>query len=186
MKTVPRLTQVPFRFSDRFMLDGTCFRPVQEGDLEDVCALEAESYPVDEAAAPETLRFRASVAPELFWILRRESDGALLGFTCATAACRNIQNLEHSTMATHVADGSVVCMHSVVVNPAYRRKGIGSAIVSGYVDQLRRTGRYDAVFLLAKKHIIGFYQEAAGFTCVGQSSVQHGEDVWYELQLRLR
>lgn len=168
------------------MVQEASLRIVQEGDMDEICALEELSYPEDEAASPETLRFRARVAPELFWVLRQRSDDKLLGFACGTAAPWGTEHLEHATMAKHDSEGTVVCIHSVVISPQRRRQGLGSALVRQLVDRLREYERYDAVLLLAKKDLVSFYEEAGGFACVGESAVQHGKDVWYELRLKLR
>ena len=74
-----------------------------------------------------------------------------------------------------------VCIHSVVVDPQFRRKGIGSRIVRDYVSYLRKLAQFRVVTLLAKGHLVKFY-ESCGFVLVGVSPVVHGADKWFELK----
>jgi predicted N-acetyltransferase YhbS len=154
--------------------------PVAEGDLPEIIALEAASYPADEAASPQALRFRAQNAPDLFRVLR-SVEGRILGYVCSTAAPAGSKCLSHGSMSTHVVSGTVACVHSVVVAEANRRNGLGSAVVRMYVDELEAARKYERVLLLAKEHLVQFYVVAGGFVNNGPSAVNHGKDTWYEL-----
>lgn len=149
-----------------------------------ICALEAASYPADEAASPAALSFRRERAPALFRVLRAAPAAPLLGFACATAAPAGTRELAAAAMAAHAAGGAVACVHSVVVAPAARRRGAGSALVALYAAELRAAG-YERALLLSKEHLLGFYAAAAGFVSAGPSAVQHGAETWYEMRLEL-
>jgi guanine nucleotide exchange factor len=150
--------------------------------LTDVIDLEGASYPADEAASQETLRYRAEVAPELFRVQLADQSERVAGFVCATAAPQGTTHLTHGSMSNHDVQGTVVCIHSVVVRPELRRRGLGLALVKTYVRELKESGRYEKALLLSKQRLIPFYQQA-GFSLDGPSRVQHGVDVWYELRL---
>jgi GNAT superfamily N-acetyltransferase len=164
----------------------TVLSPCPAGQqLNDAIDLEAASYPADEAASPETLRYRAEVAPELFRILAADQSERVLGFVCATAAPQGTTHLTVESMANHDVHGTVVCIHSVVVRPDMRRRGLGVDLVIAYVRELKESGRYEKALLLSKQRLIPFYQQA-GFSLDGPSPVQHGADVWFELRQDLK
>ncbi len=84
-------------------------------------------------------------------------------------------------MATHAPEGSTLCIHSVCVDAAERRRGVASkllrtyvhAVVPGMAPHVRR------VRLIAKPYLAELYTRA-GFACVGPSAVVHGADEWHE------
>ena len=88
-------------------------------------ALEAASYPADEAATLENLQLRAEVAGEYFWGV--SEGGALEGFICGTLTCGD--TLTEESMSAHDPAGKTLCIHSVVVAEERRRLGLGSAML---------------------------------------------------------
>ena len=88
-------------------------------------ALEAASYPADEAATLENLQLRAEVAGEYFWGV--SEGGALEGFICGTLTCGD--TLTEESMSAHDPAGQTLCIHSVVVAEERRRLGLGSAML---------------------------------------------------------
>jgi GNAT superfamily N-acetyltransferase len=152
--------------------------------LKSVVELETASYPADEAASPQTLQYRAAVAPELFRVAVSPAGDGVLGFVCGTAATRGTLHLTHESMTSHDPCGNVVCIHSVVVHPDMRRNGLGLNMLKAFVEELRHSGRFDKVLLLSKRHLVSFY-ELAGFQNAGPSCVQHGDDQWFELRYDL-
>jgi hypothetical protein len=146
--------------------------PVRDdAELAEICALEASSYPPDEAASAGTLAFRLAHAGELFRVLRRrgaaaDGGGGVAGYICGTAAAGGTESLTHESMSAHDGGGRVVCVHSVVVRAA----GGGR--------------RFERALLLSKEALVPFY-EAAGFARAGPSAVQHGADTWIEMRLEL-
>lgn len=172
---------------------GYVLTPIRDdAEFAEICALEAASYPADEAASPSALSFRRTQVPSLFRVLRVAPaatgspivSSALVGFVCATAAPTGTRALAAASMSSHSAGGTVACVHSVVVAADARRRGAGSALVRLYVAELRAAG-YERALLLSKAHLLGFYEAAGGFLSAGPSSVQHGADTWYEMRLEL-
>jgi len=60
----------------------------------------------------------------------------------------------------------------VATLPAYRNRGVGSAIVRALIDEADARG-YDTVYLNAQAHALGLYL-AHGFRPVGQPQTIHG------------
>lgn len=50
------------------------------------------------------------------------SSDEILGFTCGT--CSTNSTLTHESMSTHEAEGSLLCIHSVVIKQELRRQGL--------------------------------------------------------------
>jgi PhzF family phenazine biosynthesis protein len=89
-------------------------------------------------------------------------------------------------MAHHDAGGHVLCIHSVVTPNAYQRMGIATWMLTEYLTvTLRAHPEITRVALLAKAQNAALY-ERCGFTSHGPSPVQHGTDVWYDLQMHCK
>mmetsp|Transcript_33759 Transcript_33759/g.88713 ORF Transcript_33759/g.88713 Transcript_33759/m.88713 type:complete len:170 (-) Transcript_33759:412-921(-) len=145
-------------------------------------ALEAAGYPADEAASEQGMRMRYAAAPELqFGALL---DGELVGFICATRAPGEM--LTHESMEEHHPDGPSVCIHSVCVDAAHRRKGIALSLLKGYMSSVvpKLAPPAKRVLLICKENLIPLYQKG-GFTLKGPSAVVHGADPWFECEIAL-
>ena len=180
--------------------DTVFFRPCSPEDLPAVAEMEANSYPPDEKASPEALAFRQQNANEFFLVGMRMSDteareaateagdasasaaDALVSYVCGTLTTGT--TLTHESMSEHDPSGTTLCVHSVVTCGSSRREGIGTKTLRAYCRWVAtRFEEIDVILLLCKKHLIGFY-EGAGFKMVGESSVVHGADQWYEMRLK--
>ncbi|GLC71902.1 hypothetical protein PLESTF_001179100 [Pleodorina starrii] len=111
------------------------------------------------------------------------ADPEVVGYVCGT--CTNAGRLTHDSMATHDPEGSLLCIHSVVVEAALRRKGLATRLLRAYVLYVQATTpNLRAVRLICKQDLIGLY-EKAGFRLLGPSDVVHGRDPWFEMALEL-
>ncbi len=157
-------------------------RQPTRADLDVLVALEARSYPPDEAASHETFAYRLDHAAEC-WLLG-EIDRQVVGLVCGTRVAA--ERLEYESMHTHDPSGRNLCIHSVVVDAPWRRRGLGSRLLTAYLDHVEQSlPGVRQVSLIAKEHLVGFYQ-AAGFTLLGPSDVTHGRDPWFELARQVR
>lgn len=156
-------------------------RLARPDDLPRVIALEQASYPADEAAAPETLASRLARAGEAF-LVATDAAGEVIGFTCATRA--RGATLTHESMRGHDPAGESLCVHSVVVEAAARRGGLGSALVRALLARARALPGVTRVLLICKQPLIGLYGRA-GFRLVGPSAVVHGADPWFEMVVEI-
>jgi len=162
------------------------FRWAEARDLPRIKALEAASYPADEAATPQRLEFRLAHAAEFFLVCEDPSSHEVVGFVCATVASGDA--LTEESMASHDPRGDNLCIHSVVVEQARRRRGIASAMLAHYVsaiDAREDRAKPRLASLLSKEHLCPFYQ-AAGFSLIGPSPVEHGSEQWFLLQRPFR
>ncbi|KAJ1926383.1 hypothetical protein IWQ60_003827 [Tieghemiomyces parasiticus] len=149
--------------------------------VDDVAAahcLEAKSYPSSEAGSLASLAYRQRVAPDLFLGLYAP-DFELRGFVCATASAED--SLTAASMEHHDPVGRYVLIHSVVVDPQYRRRGLASALLRAFhrhVADLPGTP-YLRLLLIAHEPLFDLYQRA-GYQLRGPSPVVHGPDAWFE------
>jgi predicted GNAT family N-acyltransferase len=151
-------------------------------ELKRVIELEEASFPDDEAASPDTLRYRCKHAADYFraYFLKNSNLKELVGFVNGTLSSGDKLNGE--TMSNHDVNGTMLCVHGVVVAERHRRQGIGLAMMRAYVRDIeaRCSERLASIRLLCKQHLIEFYQ-SVGFQLLGKSDVEHGQDQWFEM-----
>lgn len=150
------------------------------GDLDAMYALESASYPEDEAATREGMAFRLRVAAPCFLIARARDEEDIIGFVNGTRTMS--AKLTHESMSAHEEQGKTLCVHSVVVKEARRRRGFGLAMMREYCERVCVDESITEMRLLCKEYLVGFYS-AAGFELVGKSDVVHGKDTWMEMRM---
>ncbi|EQC30025.1 hypothetical protein SDRG_12305 [Saprolegnia diclina VS20] len=154
------------------------FRLVEVGDAEAAHAIEAASYPVDEAASLAQIQARLADASGFFFGAYA-SDGALVGFVNGTLAAE--RELTAASLSTHDPSGRFLCIYSVVVEAAHRCDGLGAALLRAYLAHVQQHHPYvDAIVLLAKPALVQWYVRC-GFAVTRLSPVVHGQDTWLEL-----
>ena len=171
------------------------YRPVLEEDIETISEIESNSYPEDEKASLETLRYRCINAGEMFLVATEHggSENKIIGYVCGTCVSEN-ETLTAETMGSkHEPDGAILCVHSVCVKENRRRRGVGGKLLQTYLMYLKarnndrkrdNQSELKSVRLLCKKHMIPFYQNG-GFTLLGESEVTHGKDAWFDCEFTL-
>ena len=183
-------------------------------ELVQIYALEAASYPADEAATEEKLEFRlehASAAPlrppffpscppgplsdveiggrpaffRAMWCTQA-SHGCEVGDLLGfiCATLAPTEELLEETMAGHDPAGSTLCIHSVVTAGGMRRRGVAQTMLREYIAHVRGVGRVRLLKLLTKPYNAPLY-EKAGFTHLGEWAGEHGSETWLEMELRL-
>jgi len=115
--------------------------------------------------------------------------GQIIGFITATRC----HTFDEESMKTHDPSGKVLAIHSVVVDKAYRSKGLGSRMMENYlnaVEQIRSNQsaklKYpiEKIVLISKMKHVGFYLRS-GFGVLGKSQICHGKEDWYDCELML-
>ena len=171
------------------------YRPVSEEDIETISEIESNSYPEDEKASLETLRYRCINAGEMFLVATEHggSENEIIGYVCGTCVNEN-ETLTAETMGSkHEPDGAILCVHSVCVKENKRRRGVGGKLLQTYLMYLKarnndrkrdNQSELKSVRLLCKKHMIPFYQNG-GFTLLGESEVTHAKDAWFDCEFTL-
>jgi GNAT superfamily N-acetyltransferase len=146
--------------------------PALPEDVDSILELELASYPADEAADRAKLLLRITKAPMFF--MKALDGSSLVGFVNGTLATE----LTEESMSSHEPHGTVLCIHSVVVDPAHRSKGIATWMVLQYLERsLQLCPQVKQCALLSKAHNARLY-ERCGFTNLGPSGVDHGSETW--------
>lgn len=176
-----------------------CFRPAAPVDIPRCFEIESASYPSDEAATMESLVNRQKYADDYFLLCTgpaatEHDTETILGFVCAT---RCDEFTEESMSALHNPNGRLLAVHSVVIDEAYRRKGLATKLLNRYIQNVQDlehqsqkansdTVRHpiESIVLLAKQHLLGFYVKC-GFKVNRPSPIVHGKELWYDLEMEL-
>ncbi|KXZ44977.1 hypothetical protein GPECTOR_60g755 [Gonium pectorale] len=88
-------------------------------------------------------------------------------------------------MATHEPGGDLLCIHSVVIEEALRRRGLATRLLRAYTSYVQAsTPHLRGIRLICKHELIPLYDKA-GFSLVGPSDVVHGRDPWFEMAMQL-
>ena len=183
------------------ILDFISYRRVEAEDIPACYRIESSSYPEDEAASLQNLYYRQQTAGDYFWCATLPSDmtsifnnneaiedETIIGFICSTRC----KEFTEESMSKHEANGSILAIHSVVVDAPYRRQKIASNMMQHYLQQMipystfdanTRDVGFDRILLLAKSHLLGFYVDN-GFMVLRPSPIVHGKETWYELEAR--
>ena len=121
-------------------------------DVQAALEIELASYPADEAASLTSLTYRQEHAFECF---RGAYLGdKLVGFICGTRT--NDVRLTHDSMEEHVHDGKTLCIHSVVVDSNYRKKGYGKFMLKEYIKYVQDNSAkfgINKMLLISKIHL---------------------------------
>ena len=183
------------------ILDFISYRRVEAEDIPACYRIESASYPEDEAASLQNLYYRHQTAGDYFWCATLPSDvisifnnneaiedETIIGFICSTRC----KEFTEESMSKHERNGSILAIHSVVVDAPYRRQKIASTMMQHYLQQMipystfdanTRDVGFDRILLLAKSHLLGFYVDN-GFMVLRPSPFVHGKETWYELEAR--
>lgn len=155
--------------------------------------IDSQGYPPDEAGSLDAFRYRYENAPSLFIgafvpAMDTASQRRIVGYVCATLSPS--ATLTHESMSKHEPEPgpSSVCVHSVCIGEAYRRRGVALALLKEYVQRLETTNKtllgqepFARLLIITHEELRGLY-EKAGFEWVGKSDVVHGSKPWFEMR----
>lgn len=151
-------------------------------DIETIYNLEIDSFPIDEAATLDTLKYRISNANQFFFKYIHIDSNEIIGFVNGT--CTKYNDIHHDTMTTHDSNGTSLVIHSVTINSKYRKSGHGSNMLRSYLQQvIKKNHSIHQILLLCKENLLQFYLNC-NFQLIRKSSIQHGKDIWYEMCLK--
>ncbi|ELU18274.1 hypothetical protein CAPTEDRAFT_185754 [Capitella teleta] len=156
-------------------------RLLKSEDIDQAFNIESEGYPSDEGASHDALVFRQSEAPELF--LGYFEGYQLKGFICGTRYPG--PHLQEESMSNHCRHADCVCIHSVCVEKRSQSKGIAKRLLNAYIERAKSLEPHvSKILLICKAQLIPLYTRV-GFEFVKKSSIIHGHDCWYDMELRL-
>jgi len=96
------------------------------------------------------------------------------------------RELHEENMSTHNSEGKTLCIHSVVIQPELRRKGLATKMLNEYIKRVvKKEEKVTLILLICKENLKGFY-ENCGFQYIGLSKVVHGKDQWIDMKLEVQ
>lgn len=149
-------------------------------DLEAVSAVEAECFPLAEAATKEEFEKRLTHYGKHFWLM---FDGDKLiafvdGFVTDEA---DLTDEMYEKAEMHHENGDWQMIFGVNTIPAYRKKGYAGELIKRAIADAREQGRKGLV-LTCKDRLIPYYAKF-GFVNEGVSESVHGNVVWNQMRL---
>jgi predicted PhzF superfamily epimerase YddE/YHI9/ribosomal protein S18 acetylase RimI-like enzyme len=130
--------------------------------------------------------------------------GIIIGFITATRC----HSFTEKSMKTHDPSGSLLAIHSVVIDKKFQNQGIGQAMMKNYItcmeqnmeSKIKRHSTHGhghggssvekkekksanplitKIVLMSKIQNVPFYVKI-GFQVLGPSDIVHGEEIWYD------
>lgn len=157
-------------------------RNARQSDALRCFEIETAAYEGDEAATLEKISKRIEVYPDGFLI--REERGEIVGFiNCGCAYEVGMSDEEFKEVVGHDPDAPNVVIMSVVVDPAHQGKGLSRALMTEFVDRMRKAGK-SVIYLMCKEHHVPLY-EGFGYSYLQTSTSDHGGMTWHEMSMKL-
>ncbi len=157
-------------------------RRVAPDDLAACTTIEERSFSPEEAASPQSLKTRIHTYPDGFLVA--EYAGEVIGqINSGSTDKTDITDEAFKQLIGHDPKGCNIVILSLSVLPEYRRHGVGSQLLTEFIEQARQLGK-SRILLLCKSDLITYYARH-GFLDSGISASTHGGAQWHEMQLSL-
>ncbi len=150
-------------------------------DLDAITNVEAECFPLEEAATYEEFQSRLEHYPDHFWLM---FDGdKLIAFVDGMVTDEeNLTDEMYANASLHDNSGKWQMIFGVNTIPDYRKRGFAGRLIQRAISDAKQQGRKGLV-LTCKDKLINYYEKFGfineGITC--QST--HGGAVWYQMRL---
>lgn len=152
-------------------------------DLDAIARVEAECFPVQEAATREQFAGRLLHFASHFWLMF--NDGKLLAFVDGMVSdSRDLSDEMYAHPELHDEAGAWQMIFGVNTIPEYRRRGCAGQLIRRAIDDAHVQGR-QGVVLTCKAELVNWYAKF-GFVNEGLSESVHGGAVWYQMRLKIR
>jgi ribosomal protein S18 acetylase RimI-like enzyme len=158
------------------------FRQALPSDVARCYEIETAAYEGDEAATREKIATRISQYPEGFLVM--ELAGDVIGFINSGCAFDVVMSDESfKELVGHDPSAPNVVIMSVVIDPAYQRRGYSTLMMQTFVEQMRRAGKR-TIHLMCKARHVDLYRRL-GYRYVRPSPSDHGGMAWHEMLMEL-
>ena len=148
-------------------------------DLFEVAAVEAECFPVLEAATEAEFRERIACYGGHFWLLFE--DERLVSFVDGMVTDQeDLTDEMYERAEMHDENGAWQMIFGVNTIPAYRKHGYAGQLLQCAIEDARKQGRKGLV-LTCKEKLIAYYAKF-GFENEGISESVHGNVTWYQMR----
>lgn len=151
-------------------------------DLDTLAAIEAECFPLDQAAPRNAFEKRLRVFPDHFLLLCEDSGEVISFINGSVTDIPDLTDEMYSDSSIHSPEGKWQMVFGLNTRPRYRRKGYAAKLMNAFIALAREEGRLGLV-LTCKQSLIHYY-EKFGFVNEGitDKSVIGGVS-WYQMRL---
>ncbi|MDO4178894.1 MAG: GNAT family N-acetyltransferase [Phascolarctobacterium sp.] len=164
-------------------VDNFRIRNATLSDIDTLANVEAQCFPVKEAATRESIAERVKFYPEGFWLL---FDGEkLISFVDGLVTDNpNLEDIMYEQAAMHQPNGAWQMIFGVNTIPDYRKKGCAAKLINAVIENARKNKR-KGVVLTCKEKLLHYYSQF-GFVNEGISDSTHGDVLWYQMRLTFK
>ena len=156
-------------------------RTATMNDLDAVAAVEAECFPVAEAATKEEFAERIKYYGDHFWLMF-EGDKLIAFLDGFVTDEPDLTDEMYENASMHNENGAWQMIFGVNTLPEYRRHGYAGTLLRCAIDDAKQQGRRGLV-LTCKERLIPYYAKF-GFKDEGVSDKSmHGNVVWHQMRL---
>ena len=149
-------------------------------DLEAIAAVEAECFPLAEAATKEEFAGRLEHYAQHFWLMFDEAK--LIAFVDGMVTdVADLNDEMYEKAELHNPDGAWQMIFGVNTIPSYREHGYAGELIKAAIADAKAQGRKGLV-LTCKEKLLHYYAKF-GFVNEGVSSSTHGNVLWYQMRL---
>lgn len=153
-------------------------RPAIKNDIMSIANIEAQCFPIAEAATQKTFEKRFAVFPECFFVI--EVDNEVVGHI---NGCINdnpeLPDVLYKNAELHQPQGRFQTVMGLAVAPDFQKQGLASQLIKHFIETSQKRD-HEGMILTCKAHLIGFY-EKHGFVNHGVSPSTHGGAQWYTM-----
>ena len=152
-------------------------------DIPAIANVEAECFPLAEAATEEEFIERVGHYGKHFWLMFEEDK--LIAFVDGFVTDEpDLTDEMYENAGMHNENGAWQMIFGVNTLPAYRRKGYAGQLIEQAIEDAKQQGRKGLV-LTCKDKLIPYYAKF-GFKDEGVSDKStHGNAVWRQMRLSL-
>ena len=155
-------------------------RTATMNDLDAVAAVEAECFPVAEAATKEEFAERIRYYGDHFWLMF--DGGKLIAFLDGFVTDEpDLTDEMYADASLHNENGAWQMIFGVNTLPEYRRRGLAGQLLETAIAAAKQQGRKGLV-LTCKDKLVHYYARF-GFVSEGVSGSAHGGVTWYQMRL---
>ncbi len=150
-------------------------------DIEAIAAVEAECFPLAEAATEKDFIGRVKYYGNHFWLMFDEEK--LIAFVDGFVTDEpDLTDEMYENAAMHNENGAWQMIFGVNTLPDYRKQGYAGELIKHAIDDAKRQGRKGLV-LTCKEKLVHYYAKF-GFEDEGVSEKStHGNVVWHQMRL---
>ncbi len=150
-------------------------------DVDELTAIEAECFPVAEAAERKSFEDRLKHYADHFWILE-DDNGKIISFVNGMVTDEeHLTDKMYENASMHNENGAWQMIFGVNTLPKYRKNGYAEAVLRNVISDAKEQSR-NGLVLTCKEKLIHFYGKL-GFVDEGVSDSEHGGVVWHEMRL---